>query len=165
MQIKRFFKHIFTMPWLVRRYFPAVAMHNIQSALSESEHTHSGEIRFVVEAALHPLQLIYGVTPRQRAIQLFAQLGIWDTEHNNGVLIYLSLADRRVEVVGDRGIHGHVGTDGWESICKEMESAFRQSHFEAGVLQGIARITEVLQQHFPANGANRNELPDEPLIL
>lgn len=165
MQMKRFFKHLLTAPWLVRRYFSAAAMHNIQAAIRDSELKHSGEIRFVVEAALHPLQLMHGVTSRQRAIELFSQLGIWDTEHNNGVLIYLLLADRRVEVIGDRGIHGRVGTDGWESICKEMESAFRQSHFEAGVLQGIARIAEVLQQHFPTNGANHNELPDEPLIL
>ena len=165
MQIKRLFRHLFTTPWLVRRHFSATAMRNIQTAIHENELKHSGEIRFVVEAALHPLQLIRGVTPRQRAIELFAQLGIWDTAQNTGVLAYLLLADRAVEVVADRGVHGHVGTQGWELICCDMQAAFRRGEFEAGVLSGIAQIGEVLQTHFPANGENTNELPDNPLIL
>ena len=165
MQIKRFFKHMLTSPWLVRRYFPQAAMHNIEQAIGRSESTHTGEIRFVVESALHPYELLCGKTPKQRARELFASLGIWDTAHNNGVLIYLLLADRDVEIVADRGIHGHVGSQGWEAICGEMEAAFRQSQFEAGVLLGIQQISKVLQQHFPANGANENELPDAPVVL
>ena len=165
MQIKRFFKHILTAPWLVRRYFPQAAMRNIEQAIGQSESTHSGEIRFVVESALHPYELLSGKTPKQRARELFASLGIWDTAHNNGVLIYLLLADRDVEIVADRGIHGHVGSQGWEVICREMETAFRQGQFEAGVLLGIQQINKVLQQHFPATGANENELPDAPLVL
>lgn len=153
------------MPWQVRRYFPASAMHKIEAAVRDSELRHSGEIRFVVEAALHPLQLLHGITPRQRALNLFGQLGVWDTEHNSGVLVYLLLADRDVEIVADRGIHGHVGDGGWEKICKQMEAEFRQGRFEAGTLLGMAQIGEVLQRHFPAGAANHNELSDTPLIL
>lgn len=165
MQIKRFFRHVLTMPWQVRRHFSATAMYNIQAAIRDSELKHSGEIRFVVEAALHPLQLMRGITPRQRAIELFAQLGIWDTEHNSGVLVYLMLADRAVEVVADRGVHGHVGTQGWEQICRDMQLAFRHGEFEQGVLTGIAQIGEVLQTHFPPDDENKNELSDNPVIL
>ena len=165
MQIKRFIRHILTTPWLVRRYFPAVVLANIEAAIGDSELIHNGEIRFVVEAALHPLQLMHGVKPRQRAIELFSQLGMWDTAHNSGVLVYLLLADRDVEIVADRGIHNCVGTKGWEKICKQMEAAFRQGQFQAGALNGIAQIGEMLQQHFPAEAANENELPDTPMIL
>ena len=164
-QIKRFFRHAFSGPWRVRRHFSHGAMHNIEQAIGQSECTHTGEIRFVVEAALHPYELLQGKTPKQRARELFASLGIWDTAHNNGVLIYLLLADRDVEIVADRGIHGHVGSQGWEAICREMEARFRQGQFEAGVVLGIQQISEVLQLHFPANGANENELPDAPLVL
>lgn len=165
MQIKRFFKHLFSTPWRARRYFSNAAMQHIEAAIRQSECMHTGEIRLVVEAGLHPLHLIMGKTPRQRALELFARLGIWDTADNNGVLIYLQLADRDVEIVADRGIHGHVGTSGWEAICKEMEAAFRRGQFESGVLAGIQQIGTVLQQHFPAAAANNNELPDAPLVI
>jgi uncharacterized membrane protein len=106
------------------------------------------------------------LTKRRKNVPLsFLALNIWDTEHNNGVLIYLLLADRDVEIVGDRGIHQHVGHDGWEDICREMESLFRKSEFEAGVLQGIDKISAVLQQHFPQDGASKNEISNKPLIL
>ena len=163
--IRRLFRHFFSTPLLARRYFSDIVMHHIEAAIRQSESGHSGQIRFVVEAALHPLEIIRGRTPRQRARELFASLGIWDTAHNNGVLIYLLLADRDVEIVADRGIHGHVGSQGWEAICHEMETAFRQGQFETGVLLGIQQINKVLQQHFPATGANENELPDAPLVL
>jgi len=165
LQIKRFFRHAFSGPWRVRRYFSRGAMHNIEQAIGQCESTHSGEIRFVVESALHPYDLLRGKNPKQRARELFASLGIWDTAHNNGVLIYLLLADRDVEIVADRGIHGLVGSQGWEAICREMEARFRQGQFEAGVLLGIQQISEVLHLHFPANGANDNELPDASLVL
>ncbi len=165
MQIKRFFKHLFSTPWHARRYFSHTAMHNIEVAIRQSECTHTGEIRFVVEAGLHPMDLIMGKAPRQRALELFARLGIWDTADNNGVLIYLQLADRDVEIVADRGIHGHVGAGGWEAVCREMEAAFRRGQFESGVLSGIQQIGKVLQKHFPATTANNNELPDAPLVI
>jgi uncharacterized membrane protein len=92
-------------------------------------------------------------------------LNIWDTEHNNGVLIYLLLADRDVEIVADRGIHQHVGHAGWDKICHDMEILFRKGEFEAGVLQGIAEISAELEKHYPLTGLSKNEIPNKPLIF
>jgi uncharacterized membrane protein len=163
--IKRLVRHIFSAPWVVKRYFPPAAMHRIEAAIKESERSHTGEIRFAVEADLHPIHVLQGKTPRRRAIELFAELGIWDTEANNGVLIYLSMADRDVEIIADRGVHHYVGAEGWETICKEMEAAFRNGQFEVGVLHGIHRIGEALQRYFPVTGDNPDELPDQPVVL
>ncbi len=163
--IIRFFQHLVSNPWQVQRHFSVVALRNIEKAITESEKTHAGEIRFVVEAGLHPYEIFFKKTPKKRAIELFGRLGIWDTEYNNGVLIYLLLADRDVEIVGDRGIHQHLGPDGWETICREMEALFRKSEFEAGIIQGIDKIGAVLQQHFPQQGASKNEISNKPLIL
>jgi uncharacterized membrane protein len=163
--IIRFFKHMFSHPWQVKSHFSAEALRNIEKAIAASEKAHAGEIRFVVEAGLHPLEVLYKKTPKKRAIELFGRLNIWDTEYNNGVLIYLLLADRDVEIVGDRGIHQHLGKAGWEDICREMEALFRKGEFEAGVLQGIEHISAVLQKHYPQNGASKNEISNKPLIL
>jgi uncharacterized membrane protein len=161
----RFFQHLVSNPWQVKCHFSIEALHNIEKAISASEKTHTGEIRFVAEAGLHPFEIVFKKTPKKRALELFGRLNIWDTEYNNGVLIYLLLADRDVEIVADRGIHQHVGHDGWEAICREMESLFRKGEFEAGVLQGIDKISAVLQQHFPLTGANKNEISNKPFIL
>jgi uncharacterized membrane protein len=109
--------------------------------------------------------LLRGLSAREHALDVFSALKVWDTEHNNGVLIYLLLADRDVEIVADRGIHGRVGADGWEAICREMEGAFRAGNFESGVLQGIGRVSEFLQAHFPKDHDGANELPDRPVVL
>jgi len=163
-KIIRFFKHLGG-AWQVRRHFPSAALKRIEDAIRSSEKTHSGELQFVVEAALHPYEALLGKTPRQRAIELFSRLGIWDTEQNNGVLIYLLLADHDVEIVADRGIHKHIGDHGWDAICRDMETAFREGQFEAGMLLGIRQISEVLHTHFPSDGSNINELPDKPLVV
>lgn len=163
--ICRFFRHLLSGPWRVRRFFPQAALDNIAAEIRRNETSHSGEIRFAVEAALHPFELLAGKTPRQRAIEVFATMNVWDTEDNNGVLIYLLLADHDVEIVADRGIHHKVGSQGWEAICHDMEAAFRRGEFEEGALMGIRQIGKVLQNNFPADGANKNELPDAPLIL
>ena len=163
--ISRFFRHLFSGPWRVRRVFPQAALDNIEAEIRRNESIHTGEIRFAVEAALHPFELLSGKTPRQRAIELFAGMNVWDTEDNNGVLVYLLLADHDVEIVADRGIHHKVGPQVWEAICHEMETAFRRGEFEQGTLMGIRQIGKVLQDYFPADGANKNELPDAPLVL
>lgn len=151
--------------WQVQRHFSKAALRRIELAIKASELTHTGEIRFVVEAGLHPLEIISKKMPKKRAIELFSLLNIWDTEQNNGVLIYLLLADRDVEIVADRGIHQHVGNDGWESICHAMELQFRRGEFEAGVLDGIRQIGALLKQHYPADGENENELPNATVII
>lgn len=161
----RFFKHFFSNPWQVNRHFSAIALHEIEKAITASEKRHAGEIRFVVEAGLHPIEILYKKTPKKRAIELFGRLNIWDTEYNNGVLIYLLLVDRDVEIVGDRGIDRHIGHAGWEEICREMEVLFRKGEFEAGVLHGIEKIGAVLEKHFPLTGVSRNEVSNQPLTL
>ena len=119
----------------------------------------------MVEGALDGEPLFKGQSARERAIEVFSQLRIWDTEHNNGVLLYLLLADRDVEIVVDRGIDARVGLDGWDTICKAMESEFRQGRFERGVIAGIQAVTRHLATHFPRDGADINELPDAPVVL
>jgi uncharacterized membrane protein len=165
MKIKRFVRHLLATPWWMRRAFPPRTMRAIEAAIRESETTHLGEVRFAVEAALDPMALLYGRTARERAVEVFSQLRVWDTEHNNGVLIYLQLADRRVEIVVDRGINRYVGQQGWDKICREMERAFKQEHFEQGAVSGIHAIAEHLARYYPASSANENELPDKPVVL
>jgi uncharacterized membrane protein len=166
MQVVRFIKHIFIGPWSVRLAFPKRSLQAIEAAIADSETSHLGEIRFVVESALEIGELLHGITPRQRALEVFSQCRIWDTEHNTGVLIYLLLADRDVEIVADRGIHARVGEAVWARICQNMEAQFRAGRFEQGVVEGIAQITVQLQQHFPASAAdNPNEISNAPIIL
>ena len=167
--IPRFFKHLASNVWQVHHHFSKSALHNIEKAIQASEKSHNGEIRFIVEAGLHPMEILYKKSPKNRAIELFGQFNVWDTEHNNGVLVYLLLADRDVEIVADRGIHQYVGNAGWEHICHQMELAFRRGDFEAGVLQGVADIGAQLANHFPFSTINKtqkiNELPNAPIIL
>ena len=165
MQLGRIFRHLFTSVWSVRRAFPASALAAIEETTRAGEQTHCGQVRFAVEHSLDPAELLRGETARERAIDVFSQLRIWDTEHNNGVLIYLLLADHDVEIVADRGIHAKVGADGWEAICRAMEAAFRQGDFESGVVRGIRAVGAHLQRHYPAQGAPQNELPDRPVVL
>ncbi len=151
--------------WQVNRAFPRRTLTAIEQAIKSSEVAHAGEIRFAVEGALHSAPLLKGQSPRERAIELFSQLRVWDTEHNNGLLIYLLLADRDVEIVADRGIHAKVGSHDWEKICRMMEAAFKQEDYEGGVVGGIQAVTRHLAEHFPAASGNRNELADKPTVL
>lgn len=165
MNLKRIFKHLVSTGFSVRRAFPSRALLAIEQAIRDSELTHQGEIRFAVEGALESGPLLSGQSARDRALELFSQLRMWDTEDNTGVLIYLLLADREVEIVADRGIHRQVGEPTWEAICRNMEPLFRQGRFEEGVLSGIQAISTLLAQHFPAQPVNPNELPNKPVVL
>ena len=165
MDLKRIMRHLLATRWMIHRVFPGDALIAIDKAVKASEGAHRGEIRFVVEGALHIEPLLRGQTARERAIDVFSQLRIWDTEHNNGILIYLLLADRDVEIVADRGIHEKVGAQEWEGICRRMETAFRQADYEGGVVRGIQEVTRHLAEHFPPIGDDRDELPDKPVVL
>ncbi len=165
MKAQRILKHLFTPDWVARRAFPRAALNRIRDAIRESEKSHDGELRFAVEAGLDLALLLKGVTSRQHAREVFSRLGMWDTEHNSGVLIYVQLVDRRIEIVADRGISGKVGQDTWDAICRRMEAAFGAGHFEGGALGGIAEITALLARHFPPRGRNPDELPDSPVVL
>src|SRR5690349_13909337 len=136
MGIKRIGKHLLANRSRVRKAFPARSLVAIERAIKASEATHMGQIRFVVEGALDGAPLLRNQSARARALDVFSHLRIWDTAHNNGVLIYLLLADRDVEILADRGIDALVGPKGWEKICRAMESEFGNGHFEAGVIKG-----------------------------
>jgi uncharacterized membrane protein len=164
MGIARIGKHLLGNRSRVRNAFPPKALAAIEQAIKASEASHAGQIRFVVEGALDGAPLFRDQSARERALDVFSNLRVWDTEHNNGVLIYLLLADRDVEIVADRGVHAHVGNDGWEQICRAMETDFRAGHFERGVIAGISAVTQHLARHFPKSG-NVNELPDAPVVL
>ncbi len=165
MNAKRILKHLFAPHWIVNRAFPKSAFSAVEAAISASETQHDGELRFAVEAGLHPQPLWHGQTARRRAEELFASLRVWDTAHNSGVLIYVQLVDRRIEIVADRGISALVAQAQWDAICRRMEAAFRQRRFEAGALAAINEITALLKAHFPPLGENPNELSDKPVVL
>jgi len=162
---KRWARHLFIPPWAWWRAFPQATLDSIEAAVRISETRHSGEIRFAIENSLAPGRVWRGVSGRERAIEVFANLHVWDTEHNSGVLIYLLLADHDIEIVADRGIAARVEPEVWEQVAQSMEAAFRNGRFEQGALAGIARISDVLADHFPPTGHNPNELANRPVIV
>jgi uncharacterized membrane protein len=165
MGIGRIGRHLIEHRWRLRRIFPPDTLARIEQAIKAGEATHSGQVRFVVEGALDGASLFRNQPARERALDVFSQLRVWDTEHNNGVLIYLLLADRDFEIVADRGIDASVGRDGWENICQQMEASFRAGDFERGVIKGIEAVSRELAKHFPKVRGGTNELPDEPVVM
>jgi uncharacterized membrane protein len=165
MGIKRIGKHLLEHRWRVRRIFPKTALAEIERAIKAGEAAHSGQVRFAVEGALDGKPLLKDQTARERALDIFSHLRIWDTAHNNGVLVYLLLADHKVEIVADRGIDARVGAAGWQKIVSTMEAKFRTGNFLAGVIEGIEAVSQQLAAHFPKHGRGPNELPDAPVVL
>jgi uncharacterized membrane protein len=163
--LKRIFRHLLSTQWHVQRAFPQSALAAIEEEIKASESRHFGEIRFAVEGGLAGSPLYLDQSARERAIDVFAQLRIWDTDARNGVLIYLLLADHSVEIVADRGVHAKTGAPAWERICRNMELAFRGGRYEQGVIEGIRAVNHLLTTHFPSNGASRNELPNKVVVL
>jgi len=149
-----------------RRALGGDALARIAARVAASEARHSGEIRVCVEAGLPLGSLRRGASARDRAVALFGKLRVWDTENNNGVLIYLLLAERAIEIVADRGLLPHVDAAGWERIMATMQSAFRDGQFEAGIAQAIDAVDALLVGHFAlaAGARNPNELPDAPIL-
>lgn len=166
MDFVRIMRHFLTGQLTLRRVFPVASLATIELAIKQSEMNHGGEICFAVESALNTVPLLQGQTARERAVEIFSQLRIWDTEYNNGVLIYLLLADRDVEIIADRGISVKVANEEWENVCHVMESAFTQQQYEAGVINGINAVSNHLRANFPFVPNNsRNQLPDKPTVF
>jgi uncharacterized membrane protein len=165
MKLPRLLRHVCTTRLATRRYFTPEVLASIEAAIRTFESRHSGEIRFVVETRLDLPQMLADVSPRRRALDLFGLLRVWDTQHNNGVLLYVLLADRTVEIVADRGLTVHIAQPQWEEVCRRMEIEYRRGRFAAGSITGIELVEALLERHFPAAGPSARELPDEPLLL
>jgi len=163
--IKRWLRHAFMPPWRWRILFSKKVLGDIEKAIKYSEYQHSGELRFAVENTLALGRVWRGISARQRAIDIFSTLRVWDTEENSGVLIYLLLADREVHIVADRGITKRVTQTEWDVIAKNMQKEFQQGDFLGGSLRGIEHITMLLATHFPPNADNRDELSNKPVIV
>jgi uncharacterized membrane protein len=163
--IKRWLRHAFMPPWRWRVLFPKAVLSEIEQAVKQSEHQHSGELRFAVENTLTLNKVLHGMSVGQRAIEVFSDLQVWDTEENSGVLIYLSLADREVHIVADRGLKKCVPQAEWDEVAEAMRQEFRRGDFRGGSLEGIERITRLLSAHFPPRMDDRNELSNKPVII
>lgn len=163
MNFGRLTRHIFMPRRSLRRAFDESALNAIEKAITDTEKTHGGEVRIALEASLDPAELFSDITPRQRALQAFSHLGVWDTELNNGVLIYVLWADRDVEIVADRGFNGRISAQEWSDVCHRMEQLFSQGSAASAVIAGIQAAGALISRHFPA--ADRNELPDRPTLL
>ena len=164
--LERWWRHWTTGTLARRRAFPTHVMHAVEQAIRECESRHAGEIRFAVDVALSSAELWAGLTPRQSAIEVFSRLRVWDTAHNNGVLIYVLLADRDVEIVADRGVGtGLVPQAEWEDCCRVMETHFAKGRFRDGAVAGINAVADVLARHPPQGPDAGNELPDAPALL
>ncbi len=160
----RWLRHLFDFG-TVRRRFPPAILDAIQQAIAASEAAHLGEIVFAVEGSLSLAALRRGLTPRERAQAVFAELRVWDTAHNSGVLIYLLLADQAIEIVADRGIARRVPQAAWDGVCRTMEAAFRDGRFGEGSVEAVRAVGDLLAGPFPARPDNPNELPDRPILL
>jgi len=161
---KRLWRHLFTDRADVNRAFPPAELQRVEAAVAASERRHGGQVCVAIEAALPLARVWQGITPRERALEVFGLLRVWDTERNDGVLVYLLLADKDVEIVADRGINAKVGAAAWETICRGMESAFREGRHTEGIESGIAAISDLLVVHAPGIRGS-NELSDRPVVL
>ena len=167
MDWRRWFRHLTALDQSMHRAFPPAALDAIELAIDESERTHTGEIRFAIESALEPGRVWHGATPRERALEVFAALGVWDTDANNGVLIYVLLADHDVEIVADRGYNVKVDADRWNAICDDMEQYFRADRYQEGAVAGIRSVGKLMAAHYPRRPGDhdRDELPNRPALL
>ena len=165
MKMVRTLTHLFYPGWWLRKDFPPAEMNKIETAIAASEMKHSGEIRFAIESSLPLKALWLDENMHERALEVFSLLRVWDTEDNNGVLIYLLLADKKVEITADRNINIVVGTEEWQRICDLMQNEFKAGRFGQGVVMGVEEIGQLLERHFPYQKDDVNELSDKPIVL
>jgi uncharacterized membrane protein len=165
-KLQRLFRHRWLDESDTRRAIPRDMVQRLAQRVAASEKRHSGEVRICVEAGLPTSYILRGATARDRAVTMFGKLRVWDTEHNNGVLIYLLLAEHAIEIVADRGLSRKVNAAQWQAIVSRMGSAFRERRFEDGLTEALGEVSALLVQHFPlaADAADTNELPDEPVL-
>jgi uncharacterized membrane protein len=158
-------RNLFTPGWVMRRHFTPAVLAEVESAIVQVELRHAGEICFAVENALDLADLRAGVTPRARALEVFGLMRVWDTEANNGVLVYVLYAEHAVEIVADRGIARRVPQADWDAVCRAVEHDFHTGDFRGGSLKAVRGIAALLERHFPHASGDSNELPDQPRLL
>ncbi len=163
--MKRLLQNIFAGWFRMSSWFPPATLTHIRDVIREGERHHAGEICFAVEARFSFWSVLKGLQTRNRAHQLFSMLRVWDTQDNSGVLLYMHLAEHRVELIADRGIAARVDTAQWQKICDELTTDIKEGPADVAVLACIAKINNLLSVHFPAHEDNPRELPDEPVIL
>lgn len=163
--LARWWRHLLHDDAALARHLPDAALAAIEAAVAEGERTHGGELRFVVESNLTWAQLAAGTTARDRAHTLFSSMGVWDTEDNCGVLIYVLWADHRVEIVADRGICARVPQAQWDGIVDALAATFAQGQGAAGAVAAVQAVSALLATHFPRRQDDRNELPDAPVLI
>ena len=161
----RWLIHLLHQGWPLPSAFPARTLDAIEEAIGAGELRHGAEVRFVVEARLGALAVWSGVTPRARATAVFSELGVWDTEANNGVLVYVLLADRAVEIVADRGARASVSPDVWGKSCATMTAAFAAGDFEGGTVRALSDLADALAAAFPRTDDDSDELTNRPTVL
>jgi uncharacterized membrane protein len=164
--LTRMLKHRWLDESDTRKAIPPDMVQRLGQRVAASEKRHTGEIRLYVEAGLPMSYLWRAATPRERAIAMFGKLRVWDTEQNNGVLIYLLLAEHAIEIIADRGLTSRVDPREWQRIAHGMGNAFKDGRFEDGLTRALEEVSALLVEHFPSGGerADRNELPDEPVL-
>jgi uncharacterized membrane protein len=164
-RVSRTLRHAGSSAAAARRLFPPATLEAITAAITAGEQTHRGEVRLIVEKAM-PLGAAWsGLGTRQRALALFADYGMWDTEENCGVLVYVNLADRQVEIVADRGIDRRIDEATWQRVCRTLTDGYAHGDFHGSTLAAIGQVNALLHEHFPGDGPRPNQLPDEPLML
>ncbi len=162
----RLARHVVTDHASARRRFPPAELRAVEQAIAEGEKRHRGQVCVAIEASLPLARVLAKLAPRERALEVFGLARVWDTAENCGVLIYVLLADRDVEIIADRGIHERVGEKAWSGVCRTMERAFAQGRFGEGLTAGVAEVNALLERHFPDDGTPRaNELANRPLVL
>lgn len=163
--LPRMMRHLFTTTAAGRRAFPPATLKAIQAAIAKGEAQHRAEVRLIIEPALTMQAVLGGMSARERARELFAHYRIWDTEENCGVLIYIDLADHKVEIIADRGIDRLIGRHEWQAICYTMTTGFARGAFHDSAIAAVEQLNLLLQTHLPANGARPNQLSNRPLVL
>ncbi|WP_338771383.1 TPM domain-containing protein [Massilia sp. METH4] len=162
---RRAWRHLMTGSGTGRRCFPQPTLEAIAAAIADGERRHRAEVRLVVEPSLPFGAALDGITNRERARALFVDYGVWDTEENCGVLIYVNLADHAVDIVADRNVGRRIGEAEWQAVCRTMTDAYKRGDFHEGTIAALNQLADLLQKHFPSDGSRPNQLPNEAVIL
>jgi TPM domain len=163
--LRRLTLNVFSGWFRLHRWFPANTMKSIRDEIARGERHHAGEICFAVESRFSFWSVLMGLNPHVRTREIFSSMRVWDTQDNSGVLIYLQLAERHIEILADRGIASRVPSETWQQICEQTIMELRQLQPEVAVLHCIEGIHILLAQYFPADENNPKEISDEPVIL